>query len=681
MTNSNNETFVDLEIRIFQRQDEGYPVELTLAGEQEFPRGYLPADIASWVPGGDLGENGKQLFERLLADSTLLKAWSEIRGQAPQRRLRLRIDPGASELHALPWESLCEETVMLAANATTPFSRYLPIALPWGSTIAERPVRVLVVISNPDNLEADYNLPPVDVPLERETLEAIFSEIPSEELEITFLEPPVTLERLENALREGYHILHYLGHGAFNKRRAQAALFMQDEEGHTKLVPDDALAQMLTRQANHPQLVFLAACQSATRASSDAFQGLGPKLVSVGMPAVVAMQDFVTVTTARKLGTTFYKQLLAHGQVDQALNEARSTLLSSDRPDAAVPVLFMRLKSGQLWGEETDVRGQILGSQNPRIFWSGLLRMLQSGKCTPIIGPRVHGRWLPTPEDIARTWSKIHEYPFADNDALARVSQYMASNQGEDFPRYEIIDTLMQTLEARLPEELRPEGPCCTLTEMVQAAKWTNLTADDPNEVHQVLANLNLPLYLTTNPDSFMFEALTAQGKSPTREICRWNRDLEYLPSLFEDDPDYIPTPEAPLVYHLFGNDEEVNSLVLTEDNYLDFLVKVSAETDRMPNYIRGAMASSSLMFIGYNLYDWEFRVVLRGLVATLNQRRRFKHVAVQMEFDEAGEADPAAVQNFLQQYFQDAEINVFWGNAQQFIAELREQWETANHA
>ncbi len=680
MTNSKtDDLFLDLEIRIFQKQDAGYPVEITAGGQQEFPRGYLAADIASWVPSGNPAADGCHLFEALLADPTLLKAWSETHGQAPQRRFRLRIDPAAAELHTLPWELLREDENVLSANAATPFSRYLPIALPWGGAVEERPIRVLVAIANPDDLESAYSLTQIDVALEQEALQGAFADIDAGQIEVKFLDPPVTLERLEEALREGYHILHYLGHGAFNKKREQAVLFMQNEEGHTQPVPDDALAQMLARQAIHPQLVFLGACQSATRATGDAFRGLGPKLVSVGVPAVVAMQDFVTVTTARKFSTVFYKQLLEHGQVDKAINEARSTLLTSDRPDAAVPVLFMRLKSGQLWGEEIDARGQILGTQNPRIFWSGMVRMIQSGKCTPIIGPRVHGRWLPTPEQVATQWAKLHDYPFLDREELARVSQYMASNQGDDFPRCEMLDTLMGAFTERLPEELRPKQQCATLTEMTRKVGWPALVADDPNETHQVLASLNLPLYLTTNFDNFMFEALAAQGKSPAREICRWNRDLEDLPSLFEEDPNYVPTPEAPLVYHLFGTDEEINSLVLTEDDYLDFLVKISAEMDRIPNYIRGAMANSALMFVGYSLYDWEFRVILRGLVTTMSQRRRFKHVAVQMEFDEAGNADQTAVQSFLQQYFQDAEINVFWGSAQQFIAELREEWKATN--
>ncbi len=81
-------------------------------------------------------------------------------------------------------------------------------------------------------------------------------------------------------------------------------------------------------------------------------------------------------------------------------------------------------------------------------------------------------------------------------------------------------------------------------------------------------------------------------------------------------------------------------------------------------------------MFVGYNLYDWEFRVLMHGLVASLKQRLRLKHVAVQLEFGAAREADTAAVQIFLQKYSENADITVFWGSSAQFIAELRAHWE-----
>ena len=366
------EQLVDLEIRIFPCEERvaGYPIEITLGEQQEFPRGYLSADVLPWTPSGDLAADGRRLFEMLFADSTLRSAWDKASGQAPRRRIRLWIDVSAAELHALPWELLHEADTMLAADADTPFSRYLPVSKPWGGSVEGRPIRVLAAISSPEDLEDLYNLPSLDIGVERSILEQAFLTLGEGEIQLDFLEAPVTLERLEAALREGYHALHYVGHGVFNKKRQQAALYMQDEEGDTQVVHDEEFIGMLSRQQARvrPRLVFLAACQSATRSTADAFLGLGPSLVAAGVPAVVAMQDFVEIKTARKLSLAFYRRLAEHGMVDCALNEARSTLLTARQPDAAVPVLFMRLKSGQLWGseaEEQDVRREETGPQVP----------------------------------------------------------------------------------------------------------------------------------------------------------------------------------------------------------------------------------------------------------------------------------------------------------------------------
>jgi hypothetical protein len=59
-----------------------------------------------------------------------------------------------------------------------------------------------------------------------------------------------------------------------------------------------------------------------------------------------------------------------------------------------------------------------------------------------------------------------------------------------------------------------------------------------------VLAELPLPVYMTTNYDSFMFEALCFKGKDPRLELCRWN---EYVSkkhkSIFDSRPSFAPKP------------------------------------------------------------------------------------------------------------------------------------------
>lgn len=346
-----NNQHIDVKIRIFECRGDDYPVEITLNGEVEF-RGVLPAHILPWTGSGDVVTDGQRLFDTLFADVALCGAWAEARGRAHKRRIRLLID--APELGIIPWESLHEDkTTMLSANANTPFSRYLPVSKAWGKAVRDKPLRVLVVISNPKDLE-DYNLAPLDMAAEQSVLETAFSALDAGDITLDFLQAPVTLRGIESALK-GYHILHYVGHGVFNKRKQQAALYLQDEFGDTQVVRGDKLVNMLARQGIQPRLVFLAACQSASRSTANAFRGLGPSLVGVGVPAVVAIQDFVSIQTAQALSQAFYQNLARHSVVDQAMNEARSTLLTADRPDAAVPVLYMRLKSGQLWSEEPEV--------------------------------------------------------------------------------------------------------------------------------------------------------------------------------------------------------------------------------------------------------------------------------------------------------------------------------------
>ena len=84
------------------------------------------------------------------------------------------------------------------------------------------------------------------------------------------------------------------------------------------------------------------------------------------------------------------------------------------------------------------------------------------------------------------------------------------------------------------------------------------------------------------------------------------------------------------------------------------------------------------MLFVGFGLYDWEFRVVMHGLVRNLQNRFKIRHVAVQLDEEDSAGADVEAVQDFLEHYFSEANINVYWGSTAQFVAELREYWQEA---
>jgi hypothetical protein len=254
-------------------------------------------------------------------------------------------------LHPIPWEILREpgapgiEGSFLAADSATPFSRYLPGEWAPGEPLTRRPLRVLVAISDPENLPGKLHRPDRDA-----ELAALKQETNDKALELIHFpdDPaqPCTLDRLEAALREHRpDVLHFIGHGVYNAADRQAALYMADPANGAIRVLDDEIAGMIARlpaEGGRPQLVFLAACQSATRDSSDANRGLGPRLVAAGVPFVIAMQEVVEVRTARQFAGPFYRELLSHGQADVAANAARSHLVSARLPGAAIPVLFMR---------------------------------------------------------------------------------------------------------------------------------------------------------------------------------------------------------------------------------------------------------------------------------------------------------------------------------------------------
>ena len=167
----------DLEIRILGRQERGYPVEMALDQELTFERGWLDPSFLPWLPSADPMEDGEKLSRWLFSDPNVRAGWDETRGRSPQRRIRLHIDDTAPELHAIRWKLLMDlhdpkSPSVIAASEQTPFSRYLAVKAPRARPVTEAPLRVLLVIASPANLEDDKSdgvqppilLSPVDCP-------------------------------------------------------------------------------------------------------------------------------------------------------------------------------------------------------------------------------------------------------------------------------------------------------------------------------------------------------------------------------------------------------------------------------------------------------------------------------------------------------------------------------------
>jgi hypothetical protein len=189
----------------------------------------------------------------------------------------------------------------------------------------------------------------------------------------------------------------------------------------------------------------------------------------------------------------------------------------------------------------------------------------------------------------------------------------------------------------------------------------------DPKDLHTTLAGLPLPVYITTNYDPFIVDALKHAGRDVRREFCRWNKRLERR---FPSNEKHVPSPASPLVYHLHGHDQIVDSLVLTEDDYVDFIVNVSQRPELIPPVVQDAMTDNMLVFLGYSLSDVNFRVLFRTMQNYLENSTRGGHVAVQLRPEQLPDPDRAA--RFIERYFKDQRIVVFWGTCEEFNTGLR---------
>lgn len=296
-------------------------------------------------------------------------------------------------------------------------------------------------------------------------------------------------------------------------------------------------------------------------------------------------------------------------------------------------------------------RSCVQSSLNER-DWKLLLKRIADGKCTPIIGSSINQKYIPGRQAIAASWVSEFGYPLPDNSDLARVAQYLAVEYDPYFPKEELQKQL----------------------ESVETPDF-----DSPNQPHAILADLQLPIYITTNYDNFMIDALSQRGKKdPRRELCRWNPYLlRSHPSVLETG--FKPTPANPLVYHLHGQFESPESLVLTEDDYLDFLVNISSNEYELPSRIQRTLTDSSLLFIGFRPEDWDFRVLFRGLVAAAEEGLRRISVTVQLPpLPENSAAAQEKSQRYLNNYFDqnDRQMRVYWGSTEDFLAELNQRWK-----
>jgi hypothetical protein len=290
--------------------------------------------------------------------------------------------------------------------------------------------------------------------------------------------------------------------------------------------------------------------------------------------------------------------------------------------------------------------------------WDDLTYQIRR-QCVPFVGSDIWSSSGPL-SNLAEDWSSLYDYPFEDSTQLSRVAEFIAIEKGD--PMYP------KRMLSKMLTEIKPPD--------------FSKVKESP---YLTLAGLNVPIFITTNYDHFLEEALRFKNKRPKSEICRWNDDLrtwleirgateehKHLRSVFKSK--YKPSREEPVVYHLHGDIDVPQSLVLTERDYIQFVINLSKEKEKdiLPSAVRSALATSSLIFVGYNLEQLNFRIIFQSVLGLQVGDLRGTSISVQLPPLFSENKQKKALR-YLREYIKDKKVRVYWGNSESFFKDLGE--------
>ncbi len=301
------------------------------------------------LPTGDeqpVRQLGQQLFEALIADDVrglYVASGQRARERGATLRLVLRVRP--PELARLPWEFLFDAGRQDYLGLSLPLVRYPEVLAPRQPLHVEPPLRILGMSARPDDqhlLQADK---------EQRRLRTALTDLQRDGLVELGWVAGQSYGDLESVMDRGpWHVLHFVGHGGYDRVAEEGTLALADAEGHTDRVGADDLSRLL---ADHHtlRLVVLNACDTARGGASDAFSSTAAALMRRGIPAVVAMQFEISDAAAIRFAQTLYQNVAKRLPVDTGVMRARRALrlAKKDTLEWGTPVLYLRAADARIF--------------------------------------------------------------------------------------------------------------------------------------------------------------------------------------------------------------------------------------------------------------------------------------------------------------------------------------------
>jgi len=263
---------------------------------------------------------------------------------------------------------------------------------------------------------------------------------------------------------------------------------------------------------------------------------------------------------------------------------------------------------------------------------------LLKGKVVPVLGAGANfwrrpppgferGRYLPSAQELADELTRDLRSTKIDSRDLARVSQYVAALLGDgplEEKLHDIFDadyppTDLHRFLARLSRGTRESG------EARECMLFVTTNYDDSLEraFAEEAEPYDLVIYIVRGTDRGRFRHIAAGGEQTVIE-----KPNEY---------DGLGLDQRSVIAKVHGAVDRINgvdSFVITEDHYLDYIARAADVASLLPVTLASKLKTSHLLFLGYSLRDWNLRVMLYRLWGE-QQGRNFESWAIEANPDQ----------------------------------------------
>lgn len=291
---------------------------------------------------------GQKLFTALFSRE-IYGTYRASLGAAHQsgHQLRVVLTLSAPELAPLPWEMLFDPETETYLCRTEPLVRRIPApAYQLMPLQLDSPLRILGIVSSPKDFS------PLNTSAEQRNLEhALAGAIQSGQIELVWVSAATWSNVHEVLLHGPWHVIHFIGHGHYDRRSDEGKIAMVDKEGNADSIEANRLVDLFSAAQPVPRLVVLNSCSSGESGASDLFSSTASALVRGGIHAVAAMQFAISDDGAIAFAQGFYTALANGRSVDEAARNGRIAIRgrAGGTLEWITPVLYVRPGSTQLF--------------------------------------------------------------------------------------------------------------------------------------------------------------------------------------------------------------------------------------------------------------------------------------------------------------------------------------------